>query len=148
MTELDDLYQAVILAHDREPHNYGRIAAPSGGAEAYNPLCGDRLYVTLELADEHVGKVMFDATGCAIARASASLMTDFIVGRSLADVRRLAKALEAALRDRKGPAFEAGSELAALAALSGVRRFPSRIRCAMLAWYALLEALTTCAASA
>lgn len=141
MSELDDLYQSVILEHDRAPHNYGRLAAPSGSAEGYNPLCGDRLYVTALLAGEQLVKIMFDANGCAIARASASLMTDFLAGRSIAETRRLAQAFEAVLRDRDAGPLAAAHELAALAPLTGVRRFPSRIRCAMLAWHALLDAL-------
>jgi nitrogen fixation NifU-like protein len=141
MSDLDDLYQAVILEHDRAPRHYGRLAAASGSAEGYNPLCGDRLCVTVALAGEQLTHIMFDADGCAISRASASLMTDFLAGRSIAETQRLARAFEALLRDREAGTIS--DELAALAPLTGVRRFPSRIRCATLAWHALLDALSS-----
>jgi len=138
MSELDDLYQAIILDHDRAPRNYGRLEAPSGAAEGYNPLCGDRLTVTVQVSDGRLAEVRFEASSCAIARASGSLMTLALCGQSLADARRLGQAFEALLR---GPPGQPAAELGELRALAGVRNFPGRIRCAMLAWQTLLEAL-------
>jgi nitrogen fixation protein NifU and related proteins len=134
MSELDDLYQAVILEHDRAPRNYGRLAHPTHCAEGYNPLCGDRLFVTLE-ASERIERIAFDAECCSIARASASLMTLAVSGRTVAEAAELGLSFEAMLRGK--PATDLGD----LAALGGVRRFPSRIRCATLSWHALRDAL-------
>ena len=137
MISLDDLYQSVILDHDRAPRNYGRLAAPTGSAEGYNPLCGDRLVVMVRLVGDTLHEIRFEATSCSIARASASLMTLSLAGRTTAETQRLADAFEEMLRGKAEP----GPALGELTALAGVRRFPSRIRCATLAWSAVLDAL-------
>jgi nitrogen fixation NifU-like protein len=136
MSDLDDLYQAIILDHDRAPRNYGRLEDPTHSAEGYNPLCGDRLFVTLR-AGELVHAIMFEAQCCSIAKASSSLMTLHAANRTIDDAKKLAAAFEAMVRGREEP----GPDLGELVALAGVRRFPSRVRCATLPWHALLDAL-------
>ena len=136
MSALDDLYQATILEHDRAPRNYGCLAHPTHRAEGYNPLCGDRVRVTLTVKDERLAELTFEADGCAISRASASLMTEHLRGQKLSEIEPAIRAFEAMLRS--GAAAPALSELGAL---QGIRRFPSRMRCATLAWLSVLDAL-------
>jgi nitrogen fixation protein NifU and related proteins len=137
VSDVFDLYQVVILDHNKAPRNYGRVEAPTHTVEAYNPLCGDRLTITLEVVGDRVQKIRFEGSSCAIARASASLMTEHLAGKSTQEAKRLSDALEAAL--------STGAELPAdasdLTALAGVRRFPTRIRCATLAWRSVVDAL-------
>jgi nitrogen fixation protein NifU and related proteins len=135
MSDLDALYQSVILDHDRAPRNYGRAEPVTHEAEAYNPLCGDQINVSIALDAGALRQIKFEAQSCAIARASASLMTEVATGLSVAEARRLAAELDKLLRG------EASAAASALQALQGVRRFPTRIRCAKLAWTALLDAV-------
>lgn len=137
MSDLDDLYQEIILDHDRSPRNYGRVENATHSAEGYNPLCGDRLFVTLR-AGERIEEIRFEAQACSIAKASASLMTLHARERTIDDARKLAAAFEAMVRGSGDPAADLGE----LVALAGVRRFPSRIRCATLPWQAVLDALS------
>ena len=135
MSDLEDLYQSVILDHDRAPRNYGRAEPETHRAQAYNPLCGDSLTVSLTVCGDTLQTIKFEANSCAIARASASLMTEALSGNSIARAREIAAAFDLLLR---GQPSEAPSTLEAL---QGVRSFPTRIRCAKLPWKALLEAL-------
>jgi nitrogen fixation NifU-like protein len=137
MSDLDELYQTIILDHDRSPRNYGRIENATHSAEGYNPLCGDRLFVTLR-AGERIDEIKFEAQACSIAKASASLMTLHAPKRTIDDAKQLAAAFEAMVRGSDDPAADLGE----LVAFAGVRRFPSRIRCATLPWHAMLDALT------
>jgi nitrogen fixation NifU-like protein len=143
MFALKDLYQEVIVDHNRAPRNFGHLAAPTHRAEGFNPLCGDRL--TIELAVDEAGVIRdlaFEGQGCAISVASASLMTEALKGRSLAEARPLFERFHALLT---GPAeaTDAGDEdaLGKLVALAGVRAYPSRVKCATLCWHALRSAL-------
>ena len=141
MSELLDLYQEVILDHNKEPRNFGRLEGAEHTAEGNNPLCGDRLTVYLELDGERVSDIRFDGDGCAISRASASLMTEAVKGRTRDEIAKSFSAFHELLTgDPSAPAV-VDPELGKLAVFSGVREFPVRVKCATLAWHTLQAAL-------
>jgi nitrogen fixation NifU-like protein len=138
MSELTDLYQEIILDHNKRPRNYREIPACTCQAEGHNPVCGDEVKVFVQLDDGKLADVAFQGQGCAISRASASMMTGKTKGRTEEEAR----AVSARVRDMLvGPEAAPPRELGDLAALSGVRKFPARIKCAMLPWHALEAAL-------
>jgi nitrogen fixation NifU-like protein len=137
--ELADLYRDVILDHNRLPRNFGALAAPSARVEGFNPLCGDHLVLTLELRDERIADIRFEGQGCAISTASASLMTEAVKGKSRAEAMQLFERVHKLLTDDAANADDAA--LGKLAALSGVREFPARVKCASLCWHTLASAL-------
>ena len=140
MNELQELYQQVILDHNKHPKNYGRLAQANRTAEGYNPLCGDRLQVFLQVEDDVIKAISFVGSGCAISKASASVMTAELKGKSTAEAALLFKKFQSLLT--VGPRQEAGTEdLGTLAVFSGVREFPTRIKCASLSWHAMMSAL-------
>jgi len=142
MSDLSDLYQEVILDHNRRPRNFGTLADATHKANGYNPLCGDRLTVQLRLEGDRVAGVAFEGSGCAISKASASLMTDAIKGGTVGDALALFDRVHGMLTspmDR--PIDEAG--VGKLAVLGGVREFPVRVKCASLAWHTLKAALAS-----
>jgi nitrogen fixation NifU-like protein len=139
MSDLNDLYQEVILDHNRRPRNFHPIADASHTAEGYNPLCGDRLTLYLKVADGIVVDVAFEGAGCAISKASASLMTDAVKGQSVAEVQAL---FERFHRMVTTPPDEQVENLGKLSALAGVREFPVRVKCASLAWHTLKAAMS------
>jgi nitrogen fixation NifU-like protein len=136
--ELDDLYQEVILDHNRRPRNFHAIADASHQAEGYNPLCGDRLTLYLKIDDGVIREVAFEGSGCAISKASASLMTDAVKGWSTADARALVDRFQRMVTTP--PELEV-EDLGKLSALAGVREFPVRVKCASLAWHTLKAAM-------
>ena len=137
---LRELYQEVILDHSRHPRHHGVLEDASHKAEGYNPLCGDRVTVYLKLdADGRVDDIKFQGKGCAISQASASMMTQLLKGRSRAEVEALARRFTEMLHGDDTAARDAA--LGDLRALAGVSRLPVRLKCAMLAWGALAEAL-------
>lgn len=138
MAELSDLYQEVILDHNRRPRNFRTIENASHHAEGYNPLCGDRLRLYLQIDGGVVTDIAFQGAGCAISKASASLMTDSVKGQAVDVVRSL---FERFHRMVTTPAGEQVEELGKLMVLSGVREFPVRVKCASLAWHTLKAAL-------
>ncbi len=140
MSELDDLYQDIILNHNKRPRNYGKLATATHQAEGHNPLCGDEVTVYVHLDGDTITDVSFDGQGCAISKASASLMTTRLKGRTLAEVRNLAQEVRAMLagQDEDEPDLE---KLGDLAALAGVRKYAVRVKCATLAWHTLEAAL-------
>ena len=138
MSELKDLYQEVILDHNKRPRNYHAVENASHSAEGYNPLCGDRLNLYLKVEDGVVTDVGFQGAGCAISKASASLMTDSIKGRPVAEVRDLFQRFHAMVTT---PPDKPVENLGKLSVLSGVREFPVRVKCASLAWHTLKAAL-------
>lgn len=140
MSDLRDLYQEVILDHNRRPRNFGAIDAPTHHADGHNPLCGDKLSLTLTVADGTVVNAMFQGSGCAISKASASLMTDAIKGRSVADAQTLFAAFHKMVTTPMGEEPDE-SAVGKLAVFSGVREFPARVKCASLAWHTLRAAL-------
>jgi nitrogen fixation NifU-like protein len=141
--DLIEFYRDTVLQHSREPHNFRRLAAADLEATGHNPLCGDKLTVYVDLGHDAIKEVAFEGSGCAISLASASIMTDTIAGLDEAKARdRIAAVMrEFASRDDQDDSDEAVTELGAMAALRGVRRYPSRIKCATLAWKTLAAAL-------
>ena len=136
--ELKDLYRDVILDHNRQPRNFGRLDPADALADGHNPLCGDRLTVSLRMAGDTITDIRFEGKGCAISTASASLMTEAVKGRSRDSAHDLFDRVHALLTQQDVPADES---LGKLAALSGVREFPSRVKCASLCWHTLNAAL-------
>ena len=143
MTALHELYQELILDHNRKPRNQRRIEDADRRAQGYNPLCGDRVTVYLTVADDVVIDVAFEGSGCAISTASASLMTQAVKGKSIEDAR----ALFARFREMLVSESATHDDLGKLEALRGVKRFPARVKCATLAWHTLNAALEQSGAS-
>ena len=143
MSDLRDLYQEVILDHNRSPRNFGQLAPADRTQDGHNPLCGDRLTLSLRLDGNRVLDVRFVGTGCAISKASASMMTDAIKGRTLEEATTLFEAFHAMLTTEPGaPVDEAVlARLGKLAVFQGVSEYPSRVKCATLAWHTLHAAL-------
>ena len=136
--DLRDLYQEVILDHGRHPRNKRALAQANHLAHGENPLCGDKLTVFVKLDDQGViADVSFEGQGCAISTASASLMTEAVKGKSRAEALALFERVHRMLTDDAAPADELGK----LAALSGVREYPARVKCASLCWHTLASAL-------
>ena len=135
--ELNDLYRDVILDHNRQPRNFGTLEPADASVEGFNPMCGDRLTVRLKMTGDSISDIRFEGEGCAISTASASLMTEAVKGKSRAEALALFDRVHDLLTDDA-----AGSdELGKLAALSGVREFPARVKCASLCWHTLASAL-------
>ena len=138
MSELTDLYQEVILDHNRRPHNFRVMEGASRTQEGYNPLCGDRLTLYLKLDGDRIGDVTFQGTGCAISKASASLMTDAVRGKTVDEARAIFERFHDMVTSAPESAVP---EIGKLAVLSGVREFPTRVKCASLAWHTLEAAV-------
>jgi nitrogen fixation protein NifU and related proteins len=138
MSDLNDLYQEVILDHNRRPRNFHALADASHSAEGYNPLCGDRLTLYLKLADGTIEDVAFQGAGCAISKASASMMTDALKGRTVAEANALFDRFH---RMVTTPPEQAVEDMGKLSSLAGVREFPVRVKCASLAWHTLKAAM-------
>jgi nitrogen fixation NifU-like protein len=134
---VSELYQEVILDHNRRPRNF-RAIADATRQEGYNPLCGDRLTVYVRVADGRVADVAFEGSGCAISKASASLMTEALKGRTVEEARALFEAFQ---RMVTAPIGTDVPDLGKLTALAGVREFPARVKCASLAWHTVRAAL-------
>lgn len=141
MSDLRDLYQEVIFDHYRQPRNRGVLAGANRRAEGYNPLCGDRITLSLRIEDGVVKDARFDGEGCAIATASASLMTEQLIGKTEAQLEALFGRFHAMLLGPGEEAAAGAAELGKLAVLAGVREFPTRVKCATLAWHTLHAAL-------
>jgi len=142
--DLKDLYRDVILDHNRQPRNFGRIEGTDAQADGHNPLCGDRLTVFVRLNGEQVQDIRFEGKGCAISTASASLMTEAVKGKDRAAIQSLYDKVHELLTQQDAPA---DASLGKLAALSGVREFPARVKCASLCWHTLNAALAHGAAT-
>ena len=139
MSDLRDLYQEVILDHNRHPRNFGELDGADRHADGDNPLCGDRLAVYVNLDGETISDVSFLGSGCAISKASASLMTDAVKGRTLGEARRLSEQFLALVTD--DAAVVDTAVVGKLAVLAGVRDYPTRVKCASLAWHTLRAAV-------
>ena len=136
--DLRDLYRDVIIDHNRQPRNFGRLDPADAHAEGFNPLCGDRLELYVALEGERLKDLKFEGKGCAISVASASLMTETLKGKTRAEAQRYFDEMHALLTQAEHvPTLELGK----LAALSGVREFPVRVKCASLCWHTLNAAL-------
>ena len=138
MSELTDLYQEVILDHNRRPHNFRVIESPSAKQEGFNPLCGDRLTLYLTLEGDMIKDVAFQGSGCAISKASASLMTDALKGKSVDEARGLFEQFHDMITSSPD---SPPADLGKLSVFSGVREFPTRIKCASLAWHTMKAAV-------
>jgi nitrogen fixation NifU-like protein len=132
------LYQEVILDHNKKPRNYGALARPSHQAEGLNPLCGDHIHVALDLADDTVEAIAFEGESCAICKASASMMTVAVKGRSLSDARTLIDEFVDMVTGRLEPA--SSPRIGRLAVFSGISQLPMRVKCAILPWHTLRAA--------
>ena len=136
MSDLRDLYQEVILDHNRRPRNFGPLPAANRRAEGHNPLCGDRVAVYLDIEGDRIQGVSFEGAGCAISTASASLMTEALKGLSVEEARTLFHAFHVLVTQG-----DEGEDLGKLAVFTGVREYPMRVKCATLAWHTLMAAL-------
>ncbi len=144
MTDLSDLYQQIIVEHNRAPRNFKKLAHPTGEAEGANPLCGDQIKLEVELAGDRIADIGFQGSGCAISQASASLLTGAVQGKSTADAQELFRLVHAMLTSVPGTPVDT-AKLGKLAALAGVRQFPVRVKCASLPWHTLRAALGSAA---
>jgi nitrogen fixation protein NifU and related proteins len=138
MSSLNELYQEVILDHNRRPRNFRRIEGASHHAEGYNPLCGDRLTLDVQVDGGRIADVAFQGSGCAISKASASLMTDAVKGQSVADARDMVTRFQQMVTT---PPDQQVENMGKLSVLAGVREFPVRVKCASLCWHTLKAAL-------
>ena len=136
--DLRDLYQEIILEHSKKPKNAGVLEAPTGSAQGNNPLCGDRITVYVKLDGDCIEDARFDARGCAISVASASMMTEMLKGKTVADAEAAFDRFHAQLTSDDVPTLADDDELAAL---MGVRDFPTRVKCATLPWHTFRAAL-------
>ena len=138
MSDLNDLYQEVILDHNRRPHNFRVIDNASAKQEGYNPLCGDRLTLYVTLDGEIIKDVAFQGSGCAISKASASLMTDALKGKKVSEARELFERFHGMITSEPGTPI---ADLGKLSVLAGVRDYPTRVKCASLAWHTMKAAV-------
>ena len=139
MSELRELYQQVILDHHRKPRNFRRLAGANRTAEGFNPLCGDRIALALAVENGVIMDAAFQGAGCAISMAAASLLTGHVIGRREEEAEALVRRVHAMLT---GDDDGNGAGLGKLAVFDGVREFPSRVKCATLAWHTLHAALS------
>ena len=140
MSELSELYQQVILDHNKKPRNFRKLAAATHTAEGFNPLCGDHLTVYLDVEDDQVKDISFEGSGCAISKAAASMMTQAVKGKTLAEAESLFTEFHQMVTV-EDEAEAAESRLGNLRIFSGVREFPVRVKCATLPWHTMQAAL-------
>ena len=153
MPGLEDLYREIILDHYRTPRNRGELPPPAVRAEGHNPLCGDEIQVYLDVTDGIVNDIKVSGQGCSISQSSASMMSQAVKGKSLAEVKALVRKFKGlmSVEDAENDGDELGTadvKLGDLEALQGVVKFPVRIKCATLAWNTLLQAMSEVPASA
>lgn len=142
MIDLRELYQEVILDHNKNPRHAHAMADATCHAEGFNPLCGDRLTLYLRIKSERIEAASFVGNGCAISTASASLMTDALIGKNIAEAEQLFADFHDAMMDKSSCHFDSEKKrLGKLAVLAGVREFPARVKCATLPWHTLKAAL-------
>lgn len=141
MADLQELYQSIILDHNRRPKNYGALEGANHRAEGRNPDCGDEVVVELLVSEDRIDDVRFTSAGCAVSRASASIMTQSIKGKSRSDVDRLFTQFHELVTGRLRPTEPEARAMGELAAFSGVARFPIRVKCASMPWHTLQAAL-------
>jgi nitrogen fixation protein NifU and related proteins len=142
MSELTDLYQEVILDHNRRPKNFGALPAATAHAHGDNPLCGDKVDVYLKVEGDRIQQITFQGSGCAISKASASMMTEAVTGRSIIEATRLFEQFQHMLTMPMDQSVDEAA-MGKLAAFAGVREFPMRVKCATLAWHTLKSALAS-----
>lgn len=140
MSDLRELYQEVIIDHNKNPRNFYKIALPSHQAEGFNPLCGDRLSLYLSVSENKIHNVSFEGAGCAISTASASLMTEMLIGKTIEEADKLFSHFHTLLVGKDN--IEISPELGKLKVLAGVKDYPARVKCATLAWHTYREAIS------
>ena len=140
MEELDELYQDVILDHYRNSRNKARLESPDIEFDGFNPFCGDQIVLQIKLADDSVGDASFHGQGCSISQASASMMTELLKGKTLEEAEALSQTFRKMMMGTV-PTDEERGLMGDLEALQGVRKFPIRIKCALLAWAALEDGI-------
>ena len=138
MFDLKDLYQEMIVDHNRKPRNFGKPSHTTQTLEGFNPLCGDRLTLYLDIDNDKIENIGFDGSGCAISVASASLMTDLLKGKSIDEAQGIFNAFHDMVTKDNGINMDS---LGKLTALAGVRDYPARVKCATLCWHTLHAAL-------
>ena len=142
--ELKELYQEIILDHAKNPRNKGKCENYNHDAKAHNPLCGDKVHIFINLdSEKNIRGLSFEGEGCAISLASASILTDIVKGKNLSFTQKLANDFLSMLRDKTKITLNSLSndQLTTINSLSGVQEFPMRIKCATMAWHALLSAI-------
>ncbi len=138
MTDMNDLYQELILDHNARPRNYGALNPCTHQAEGVNPLCGDHIVVYVLVENNVVQNIRFEGSGCAISKSSASLLTESVKGKTLDETKHLFEQFHCLLTDKSS---SAETSLGKLSAFAGVKEFPMRVKCATLAWHTLKAAL-------
>ena len=134
----EDLSREIILDHYQNPRNHGRLDSPTVANRGHNPLCGDEIELSLLIADDHVNDIRFSGRGCSISQASASMMTDLVKGHTREEVDSSVQRFTASMANRQSAPAELESELDAL---QGVKRYPARVKCALLPWTTLRESI-------
>ncbi len=142
MTALRELYQEVILDHNKSPRNYRRMEDADRKVDGYNPLCGDHFTLFVKLKDDIIEDISFEGAGCAISKASTSVMSAAVKGKTIVEVEELFKKFHTLVKGESDP-MEDFENLGKLAAFSGVSEYPARVKCATLAWHTLHSALTS-----
>ena len=140
MTDLQDLYQEIVMDHNWKPRNFHKMETPTCSSHGFNPFCGDTITVYASIAEEIITDVSFVAAGCSISKASASMMTETVKGLTITDAKTVFSKFHE-LVTQTGNAYEDDASLGDLVVLAGVRAFPTRIKCATLSWHALKGAL-------
>ena len=139
--DLQDLYQEVILDHNKRPRNFGKPRGANAHSEGYNPLCGDAITIHVTLEDDRIRDIGFEGSGCAVSKASASMMTEALKGKTLDEAQKLFEVFHRLLTTGGNAGDTDLDALGKLAAFTGVREFPMRVKCATLAWHAFQAAL-------
>jgi len=140
MDEIKELYQQIILDHNKNPKNYGVLSSYNRSSEGYNPLCGDKIQIYLNVENGNIKKISFEASGCAISKASASVMTEMLAGKSITEAKDLFKKFQKIVTTDSSAEIDF-SKSGKLAVFAGVRDFPTRIKCAVLGWHTLIAAI-------
>ena len=148
MSDLQELYQSIILDHNRRPKNYGALEGASHRAAGRNPDCGDEVTVELKVSGDRIDDVRFTSAGCAVSRAAASIMTQSVKGKSRAEVETLFTTFHGLVTGKVHPTEQEARAMGELAAFSGVARFPIRVKCASMPWHTLQAALRSDASQA
>ena len=144
MSEVNELYQQLILEHNKSPRNFKKLDSATHDADGYNPLCGDHYHVWVKVHEGKITDIGFQGSGCAISKSSASMMTSAVKGVTVREAKEMFEKFHSVIMTKIGDVIpdEKVEELGSLGALVGVREFPARIKCASLAWHTLNAALT------
>ena len=142
MSDLNELYQEIILDHNKHPRNCRELQDANHHAEGFNPLCGDKVTVYLKVKDDRIVEISFEGSGCAISTASASLMTEALKGRTLEDARKVFRSFHSVVTGKPGAGLEDDNSALKLAVFNGVSDYPIRVKCATLPWHTLQAALS------